>query len=1057
MKNLNKLFTLIELIVVIVILSILAAIVIPNVSDNKSDAITSMIKANTRTLQMSTDEYALKNNGLFPTPVQPTLDKPQKIDIDLLYPKYLKKIPDFKKLKEQKYWIDVYGQVWGATEDSPSQIKEDNTTWEFTKQGDVQAINVYQVQDGKVTSKATYKNVNLLKSIPLTIKDNTIQLSKPEGEETSYLLSTIDQYGLESAPAGPDYLGYSNFKPFINQLGDFEFEIDSKDIMYWDSFYTYESKPPGTNITYQFAIKNEEGNYTGWINDFYSLGPSKGIKVKISMTSNGSNRPSLYDLRIRYHFENEEKTIVKGTRIEATLDETGRGRVVDQFILPSNQYIGSVEVTDSYEINHSPKVEYQYSTGDQFVSVPSITDIPAGSTFNIIREGDNFLGFNPPIVKTTTEKPTVIRDSIIPVALSPEDELVKNDPKINETGWKTIQRLNFFTSAGTGEKNHWLKAEINDYKPENTRILYYFSTGNGGSWSTYTPDFSKLQDSYYLKVYALLQVKSSNSDTDPKPKVNSIKIHHSKGISDLSTVKPTGVITPVKSNNKNSIYFSPETKVEWKYEGADPNNRQIVKAEWSGDVREQYPIGKYSVTLKLLNEDNYWSDPIIYSFEVKPERPVAVITMSPDSSITTKTLINWGASGSFDPDGDGVASAQWEGMQSAYETAGNYTVRLRVQDNEGNWSDWTEKTFQVYALEGILEISSGYGSSHSLALTQEGRVKSWGRNYNGELGIGTKDSISRMYPVTVEGLESVIQVAADGATSYALQENGQLMGWGHSDDNQFLTGKYGETANYLTPIPIAGLNDIVKFSAGETSGLAITKDGKVKSWGGGCLGDGVCNFASGYQAKNKVIELPQFTNPKNVKMVYRSAFVITSTNELYAWGHNTNGMLGDGTTTLRTSPVKIMDNVKQVAGVYQTTFILLTNGELYAVGSNTNGTIGDGTTINVTTPKKILSNVAEVSASNTHVLAKMNDSTVKSWGTNSNWHLGDGTNINSYSPKDIPNVTNVEKVTAGHLVSYIVLKDGTGLSFGRNSNYLTSVGTNSGFTTIPTPMIWIPK
>ena len=73
---------------------------------------------------------------------------------------------------------------------------------------------------------------------------------------------------------------------------------------------------------------------------------------------------------------------------------------------------------------------------------------------------------------------------------------------------------------------------------------------------------------------------------------------------------------------------------------------------------------------------------------------------------------------------------------------------------------------------------------------------------------------------------------------------------------------------------------------------------------------------------------------------------INAAGELYAWGNNGFGRLGDGTNTDKNSPVKIgtATNWSQVAAGNNHSLAINTAGELYAWGDNTSGQLGDGTT-----------------------------------------------------------------------------------------------------------------
>lgn len=719
----KKLFTLIELIVVIVILSILAAIVIPNVADMKKESIASMIQSNTRVLQTAVDTYSLKNNGKYPTGIQPTLGSPQKINIDILYPAYIKSRPDFEKLKTQKYWVDLEGQVWGATADSPSDVIQAGTTVEISKDNNVQSINIYEVKGSKVVSKVASKRLDLLKNIPLSEDVNKIQLTKPD-ENTTYLFSSVDQYGLESAPVGPEYLGFPQFDSLVNVAGEFEFELASKQVMYWDSFRVLETKPEGTEILYRFSIKDEKGEYTEWSEDFKNLLPSEGLKIKVTMIANGNKYPSLYDMRVYYHFKIEEKSIVKPVLREQTLNPDGSGRVVHEVKLEENQYLDTVQITDSYVPTFPIKVSYEYSKdGESYYPVEKITDIPKGASVRIVREGEQFIGFQAPILKTIDTTPVVLNGDTIEVEtapsspLTPEEESLAQDPQINSPEWTELSRMSFITGSGSGDVTHWISATIDDIQPTNTRILYRYAYANRGDWSGYVSDFSQLRDSRYLKVLAIMQVKTAYKSQLEKPKINSIKINHSKGISDISLVQPTGVIIPKKSNNLNNDIISTGSEIEWTYNAQDPNGRKIIDAVWGGDVRTQYPVGTYTVTLKLLNEDNYWSNTISYTFEVKPEKPIAVI--SPSSNYLLQgEKVNWDYLKSTDPDGDNIIDAEWSGdKRESYNVAGNYTVSLRVMDADGNWSDTVSKT---YTVSNFKPFSTTYNASANIYVSTMG-------------------------------------------------------------------------------------------------------------------------------------------------------------------------------------------------------------------------------------------------------------------------------------------------------------------------------------------------
>uniref|UniRef100_A0A8C6HDX1 Uncharacterized protein n=1 Tax=Mus spicilegus TaxID=10103 RepID=A0A8C6HDX1_MUSSI len=94
---------------------------------------------------------------------------------------------------------------------------------------------------------------------------------------------------------------------------------------------------------------------------------------------------------------------------------------------------------------------------------------------------------------------------------------------------------------------------------------------------------------------------------------------------------------------------------------------------------------------------------------------------------------------------------------------------------------------KIKALAGIKIIQVSCGHYHSLALSEGGHVFSWGRNSEGQLGLG-KNSRSQAIPQKVKSLEGIplAQVAAGGTHSFALSLTGTSFGWG--------SNRYGQLA-----------------------------------------------------------------------------------------------------------------------------------------------------------------------------------------------------------------------------------------------------------------------
>lgn len=118
---------------------------------------------------------------------------------------------------------------------------------------------------------------------------------------------------------------------------------------------------------------------------------------------------------------------------------------------------------------------------------------------------------------------------------------------------------------------------------------------------------------------------------------------------------------------------------------------------------------------------------------------------------------------------------------------------------------------------------------------------------------------------------------------------------------------------------------------------------------------------------------------------------------VWAWGDNTWGELGDGTTEEHLTPVQVsgLTDVISLSAGLRYSLALKRDGTVWAWGRNEYGQLGDGMTEERHTPVQVLglSGVIAVDAhpGGDHSLAIKNDGTVWGWGENDDGELGDGT------------------------------------------------------------------
>ena len=181
--------------------------------------------------------------------------------------------------------------------------------------------------------------------------------------------------------------------------------------------------------------------------------------------------------------------------------------------------------------------------------------------------------------------------------------------------------------------------------------------------------------------------------------------------------------------------------------------------------------------------------------------------------------------------------------------------------------------------------------------------------------------------------------------------------------------------------------------------------------------------------------------PATAKGGYKSAsagschvVVLKEDGTLWGWGANWAGQLGDGPTTSRTSPVKILDGVKQVSAGGNSTMAILNDGTLWGWGGNLSGQLGDGTKTNCERPVKILDGVKQISAGPFNTMAILNDGSLWGWGVNYTGQLGDGTTTSRTRPVKILDGVKLVSGGAGNNISHTmaILNDGSLWGWGDN-------------------------
>ncbi len=303
------------------------------------------------------------------------------------------------------------------------------------------------------------------------------------------------------------------------------------------------------------------------------------------------------------------------------------------------------------------------------------------------------------------------------------------------------------------------------------------------------------------------------------------------------------------------------------------------------------------------------------------------------------------------------------------------------------------------SVRDILQAAAGLGGAETFS------IYSAGQNSDGNLGLNLANNVYRSSPVQIGALDNWVYINNGNNYAFAINSSGDLYGWGI---NNFVGqgGYIGDLTNINRSSPV--------------------QVGTGKTWA-------------------KVF--PHSTGD-------RSTYAITESGQLWAWGDNASGAIGQNSTALSSysSPVQIgsLTNWKQASSSSTLALFVKTDGTLWYLGRGQFGGAGInvGSADQVSSPVQVgaLTDWDSISYTGT-VLAIKTDGTLWGWGLNSFGTVGDNSTVARSSPVQIGAGTNWAKVSIGQNFEgpcFAIKTDGTLWSWGRN--LIGALGLNDGIS-----------